>query len=186
MHLREEVVFQALQKLENVHPFFEITFLVCKRQKLPVGRMTSFAINGAEEQFLNEYYHPDLKSRYFFQPFRTSSRLGRWLSPKYPSSGSQETRTQGDLAAAFLHEHKTALWGWRPSYVDVLRRKSDRDRTDRVPAFWLAVWLYGNREWPGDTTARAVVRALTQEFILAKGELDALFQLSPPDLPALC
>ena len=183
MHLREEVVLQALQRLENVHPFFGITFLVCKRQKLPLGKMTRFAINSAEGQFLCECYHPDLKSKFFFSPFRTSSRLGRWLSPKYPSSGSQKTRTQGDLAAAFLHDRNTDLWGWAPSYVDVLRQKLDRDRTDRVPAFWLAVWLYRNTEWPGDTTARAVVRALTREFFLTKGELDALFDLSPPEFP---
>jgi hypothetical protein len=182
MYLREELVLEAMQRLENVHPFFGITFLACKRQKLPVGRMTSFAISNAEEQFLCECYHPDLKSKYFFSPFRTSSRLGRWLSPKYPSSGSQKTRTQGDLAAAFLHDRNTDLWGWDPSYVDVLRQKLDRDRTDRVPAFWLAVWLYRNTEWPSDTTARAVVRALTREFFLTKGELDALFHPSPPDL----
>lgn len=181
MYLRREVVFQALERLSNVHPFFGITFLVCKQHKLPVGNMRAFAINNAEGQFLNEYYHPDLKSKYFFQPFRTSS--GRWLSPKYPSSGSQKNRTHGDLAAAFLHERKTALWGWAQAYVQVLRRKLDLDGTDRVPAFWLAVWLYRNREWRSDMTARSIVRTLTEEFFLTKAESDALFQLSAPDLP---
>lgn len=174
---------RALDRLGVLHPFFGITFLVCKKRKLPVGRMVSLPINNAEEQFLRNYYHPDLKSKFFFQPFRTSSRLGRWLSPKYPSSGSQSTRTRGQLAAAFLHKRDSDLWGWSRSYIDVLRSKLDQDNSGRVPAFWLAVWLFRNREWPEKTSPSDVVRTLLREFFIEDREVSELFQVTVTDLP---
>ncbi len=181
MYFRQDLVFQSLERLSNVHPFFGITFLVCKQERLPVGKMRQFAINSAEQAFLQEYYHPDMQSKFYFQPFRTSS--GRWLSPKYPSSGSQKTRTQGDLAAAFMHVRGSDRWGWAQSYVQVLRQKLNRDNTDRVPAFWLAVWLYRNKKWPSGTKASAINRALIRDFDLSAKEIDQLFQVSVPDLP---
>src|SRR4051794_40753786 len=101
MYLPPELIRQALSELSDIHPFFGITYLVCKKGRLPIGSMTNFPINKAEEEFLRLHYKPDLKSTFYFQPFRTSSRIGRWLSHKYPSSGSQSTRTRGQLAAAF-------------------------------------------------------------------------------------
>ena len=92
MYLRQEVVLEALRHVDKVHPFFGITFLVGKQRRLPVGRMASFGFGHAEEQFLLEYYHPNLKSKYFFQPLGTSKDDKRWLSHKYPHSGSQSTR----------------------------------------------------------------------------------------------
>jgi hypothetical protein len=180
LYFRQELVLQSLERLSNVHPFFGITFLVCKQERLPVGKMRPFAINAAEQEFLQEYYHPDMRSKFYFQPFRTSS--GRWLSPKYPSSGSQKTRTHGDLAAAFQHDRKSDRWGWAPSYVEVLRQKLNRDNTDRVPAFWLAVWLYRNRDWPSGTKAGAINQAIIHDFDLNSKEIDQLFQVSVPDL----
>lgn len=90
MFLRQEIVMEAVDRLSAFHPFFGITFLVCKQRGLPVGEMASIPINNAEEDFLREHYHPDANSKFYFQPFRTSSRQGRWLSPKYPSSGLPE------------------------------------------------------------------------------------------------
>src|SRR6266567_7002201 len=125
MFLPLELVRRALSELTELHPFFGITYLVCKRGELPVGSKTSFAINKEEEDFMRVHYRPEMKSKFYFQPFRTSSRVGRWLSHKYPSSGSQKTRTSGPLAGAFLHERKTDLWGWAENYIEVLRSKLD-------------------------------------------------------------
>ena len=183
MYLRQEVIMRSLDHLGVLHPFFGITFLVCKQRKLPVGKMIAVPINSAEEAFLLQYYHPDPKSRYFFQPFKTSSRSGPWLSPKYPSSGSQSTRTRGQLAAAFLHKRDTDQWGWSPSYVDVLRAKLDQDNNGRVPAFWLAAWLFRNRAWAEDTSASNIVSVLLREFFINDREVENLFQVSIPDLP---
>lgn len=181
MYFRQNVVLEALKRLDQVHPFFGIGFLVCKQNRLPVGRMTSFGFGHAEEEFLREYYHPNLKSKYFFQPFRTSKSATRWLEPKYPHSGSQSTRTRGDLAKAFLHERKTDKWGWQSSYIDILGNKLRLDGAGRVPAFWLAIWLLRNTEWPKDITVKGVIGRLSEMFLLTKKELNQLFELEVPD-----
>lgn len=177
-----QLVRRALSELSDIHPFFGITFLVCKRGELPVGSMTSFPINREEEDFLRLHYKPDIKSSFYFQPFRTSSRAGRWLSHKYPSSGSQSTRTRGQLAAAFLHKRNTDLWGWDHGYINVLRSKLDQDGTERIPAFWLAVWLYRERNWPRSTTASAIVKHLLNEFLIKPEERNELFRTVVPDI----
>ena len=182
MYFRQEIVLESLKRLDQVHPFFGIGFLVCKQQKLPVGKMTSFGFGHEEEKFLREYYRPNLKSKYFFQPFRTSNTAARWLQPKYPHAGSQSTRTRGDIAEAFLHEKKTDQWGWHSSYVDVLSQKLRRDGTGRVPAFWLAVWLFRHADWPQNTTVKAVVSHFSKQFVLTQTELDQLFELTASDV----
>ena len=58
MYIRQDIVMRAIERLGALHPFFGITFLVCKQGKLPVGKMVAFPINNAEEQFLREHYHP--------------------------------------------------------------------------------------------------------------------------------
>ena len=182
MYFRQEIVLEALKHLDQVHPFFGIGFLVCKRNKLPVGKMVSFRFGHEEEAFLREYYRPNLGSKFFFQPFRTSNSAARWLQPKYPNAGSQSIRTRGDIAAAFLHEKATDQWGWTSSYVSVLGKKLQRDRTGRVPAFWLAVWSFRNFNWPSNATARSVVSHLSKQFSLTSDELDNLFDVTAPTL----
>jgi len=182
MYLPIELIRRALSELSDIHPFFGITYLVCKQGELPVGKMTSFPINRAEEDFLRLHYKPDLKSEFYFQPFKTSSRAGRWLSHKYPFSGSQKTRTSGPLAAPFLHERNTDQWGWKPDYIKVLRSKMDVDKTERIPAFWLAVWLYRHKDWPDRTTAGSIVRFFLREFHINDDEQAELFRTTVPDI----
>ena len=182
MYFRREIVAESLKRLDQVHPFFGIGFLVCKQAKLPVGKMMAFGFGHAEEQFLREYYRPNLKSKYFFQPFRTSNAATRWLQPKYPHAGSQSTRTRGDIADAFLHEKKTDKWGWQQSYVDVLAKKLERDGTGPVPAFWLAAWLLRHMKWADDTTAKTVVSHFSKLFLLTRPESDRLFDFTLPHL----
>lgn len=182
MYISFELIRRALSELSEIHPFFGITYLVCKQTQIPVGTMTNFSINNAEEDFLHAYYKPDLKSSFYFSPFRTSSRIGRWLSHKYPSSGSQSTRTRGQLAAAFLHKRDTDLWGWSRDYIAVLRSKLDTDKTERIPAFSLAVWLYRHQDWPERTTARQIVDHLLGEFHIGDEEQTELFRTTVPDI----
>lgn len=182
MFLPHELIRQSLSQLSGIHPFFGVTFLVCKQAELPVGTMTTFSINNAEKDFLRLYYKPDLKSEWYFQPFKTSSREEGWVSKKYPSSGSQKTRTMGRLAGAFLHERNTALWGWKKDYIKVLRAELDIDKTDRIPAFWVAVWLYRHRDWLDRTNAGSIVRFFLKEFHINKEEQDALFGTTVPDI----
>jgi predicted ATPase len=178
-YLRRELVLHSLGQLSVLHPFFGITFLVCKQAKLPVGKKVSFPINNAENEFLLQYYHPDLRSKYFFQPFKSVSR---WLSPKYPSSGSQSVRTRGQLAAAFLHDRGTDQWGWSRSYINVLQARLEQEGHGFVPVFWLAVWLFRNRTFPEGTTSAKLVRTLVREFFISDRESEVLCDVSVPDL----
>jgi hypothetical protein len=181
MYLRPEVVRRAIDQFAHLHPFFGITFLVCKKSKLPVGSTETLAIDAAENQFLLEYYRPNLASKFYFQPFKTS-KSGRWLSPRYSSTSSQKTRTAGLLAKAFLHKRNTTLWGWHQDYINVLQEKLELDKTGRVPAFWLATWLFRNRNFRPNTRPTDLVQLLLKEFFITDEERERLFQTTIPDL----
>ena len=176
MYIAFSRVEECLERLRRFHPFFGGTFLVCKAEKLPIGRAISFPINNKEERFFRAHYKPDPQSNYFYTPFRTSSRASGWISPKYPYSGSQKTRTQGDLARAFIHKRGTDSWGWSQNYVRILREKLDRDRAGRVPLFCLAVWLFRERQWSSGTKPKHLVDALLKEFHITREEQSELFQ----------
>lgn len=173
MYLRSDVIRHAVRELQSLHPFFGITYLVCKKARLPVGATTSFAINRNEEEFLQKYYKPDPTSQYFFQPFRTSS--GRWLSPKYPWSGSQKTRTTGRLSKAFIHPRKSDRWGWAPGYIQVLKTELTLDNLEGAPAFWLAAWLYRHSDFTGSLKPLELERRLFSEFHVSAEERKRLF-----------
>lgn len=180
MYIAQAQIEKCLSHVGKLHPFFGITYLVCKKGHLPVGRSKHFPINKQEADFLNKYFKPDVTSKFYFQPFKTSSRAGRWLSPKYPYSGSQSTRTRGDFEKAFIHEKNTDLWGWSRDYVESLKAKLLRDRTEQIPAFWLAVWLFRERKWPASTQPRQLVRYLLKEFSITEEECSELFDLNVP------
>jgi hypothetical protein len=173
---------EAIERLGKFHPFFGITFLVCKENSLPIGSKASFSINSAEKRFLKDFYHPDVTSDYFFQPFRTSSRLGHWISSKYPSSGSQSTRTRGHFAAAFLHDRGTDQWGWSESYVEVLAAKLRQDGSGQVPIIWLAMWLFRNEKWPNDTALPDIVGRFIKRFSINQKEIHNIFDPAVPEL----
>jgi hypothetical protein len=182
-YLSEDAVKRAVAELQHIHPFFGITFLACKRAELKVGTLEKFAIAREEEKLLLECYHPNPRSKFYFQPFRTSDSADRWLSPKYPSSGSQSTRTRGLLASAFLHIRGTDQWGWDESYVEVLQEKLNQDGTKQVPAFWLAVWLFRNRRWDEEVTPKSVLKQFVDEFHIIRQE-SILFADDIPSVPS--
>jgi hypothetical protein len=174
---------RSLERLNDFHPFFGTTFLVCKQAKMPVGKSMHIPIAAKEDEFLRTHYKPDITSKYFFTPFRTSSRQGRWLSPRYSSTSSQSQRTKSDLASAFLHKRDSDEWGWAEDYIRVLRRKLERDGTGRVPTFWLAAWLFRDREWPARTPAEELVRVFLKEFNISREERSEILQdLAPEDV----
>ena len=180
MYFTQEHVREALSRLKSFHPFFGMDFLVAKLGNLPIDSTKAFSYDGKVDEFLRQYYKPDPRSQHFFQPFRTTSRTKQWLSPKYPSSTSQSVRTKSDLSPAFLHEKDIAKWGWKPDYVSVLRRKLERDKKGKVPAYWLSVWLFRSKGWRKETTPDAIVQNFIDEFLLTKPEQEELFDLSTP------
>jgi predicted ATPase len=85
------------------------------------------------------------------------------------------------LSAAFIHEKKTDVWGWSRNYIEVLRKKLDLDKSGRIPAFWLAAWLFREREWPENARTADVVEALIREFFITREEVGELFGTTEPD-----
>ena len=58
----------------------------------------------------------------------------------------------------------------------VLREKLDRDKAGRVPLFWLAVWLFRERQWTSGTKPEHLVEALLKKFHITREEQSKLFQ----------
>ena len=179
MFLNLEIVEESLKRLKNIHPFFGMTFLVCKATNLPVGKTTSFSINHLENEFLRAYFKPNEKSEKFYQVFKSSKKQEeRWLNSDYASSSLQSIRTRGDLAKPFIHERKTSLWGWKENYVGILDEYLKKEKK-KIPAFYLAVWLYRERQFKSTTTAQDIVELFAKEFKL-NDEDKKLFDLSVP------
>lgn len=179
MYIAIETVLASIEKLRRFNPFYGITFLVCKEAKLPVGRARHFGIDVATTQFLQRFYKPDIASKHFFHPFETSGKKRGWVSPRYASTGLQSSRTR-EFKDAFVHEKGTDFWGWDKKYVRTLSIKQDLDKSGPVPAFWLAVWLFRDRDWPDQSTPELVVQSFLSEFSVTKDEREQLFTVSPP------
>lgn len=176
MFLTLEIIKESLKKLERIHPFFGMTFLVCKINGLPIGKTTSFSINSLETEFLREYFKPSEKSEKFYQVFKSSKPQERWLNSDYASSSLQSIRTRGDFAKPFIHERKTSLWGWKDNYAEILDQYLKKEKK-KVPAFYLAVWLYREREFNSNQTAQNIVELFVKEFKLSNDD-KKLFDLS--------
>lgn len=180
MFLTLEIIKESLKHLKNIHPFFGMTFLVCKINDLPIGKITSFRINNLETDFLRKYYKPSGKSEKFYQVFKSSKPQERWLNSDYASSSLQSIRTRGDFSKPFIHERKTSLWGWKENYVEILEQYLKKEKK-KIPAFYLAVWLYREREFKSNTTAQEIIDLFVKEFKLNE-EDKKLFDLSVPKI----
>jgi hypothetical protein len=176
MFFSKAQIIRSLKELENVHPFYGVTFLTCKKNNLPVGDSVHFSINHLEEEFLNIYYKPDQSTTWFYRPFRVSDKTQHWWRYDYPSSGSQSTRTR-KFSGAFIHEKNTDVWGWQKDYVDVLRQEMARNTS--ISIFDLAVWLYRDVDWEESTIQESVVRRFIYDFNITDGEYESLFKYKP-------
>lgn len=176
MFLSNEILIFSLKELESIHPFYGITFLVCKKDKLKVGESTEYTINARETDFLNQYYKPIEKTEKFFRVFRTSEKNKYWLNSDYASSGSQATRTQM-FSDAFLHPKNSNLWGWSDKYISELQNHLVKRK---IPAFSLAVWILKDKNWPTHTTPTEIINSFFKEFNITPQEIAALFDLTPP------
>ncbi len=179
MFISIDQIEESLKRLESIHPFFLITFLVCKRDSLPVDRQVEYPISAQEREFLEKYYKPAEKSKRYYQVSRAGPK--KWVDHKYPTSTLQHFRTRGDLSDAFLHPRKTRFWGWQINYVEILKKQLDKDGSDRIPAFHLAIWLYREREWSSNTTGQDILEAFLKEFNINPVEQKELLDTSLPD-----
>jgi len=81
-----------------------------------------------------------------------------------------------------LHDTDTDIWGWSTDYVAVLRAKLERDKSGKVPAFWLATWLFRHRKFGRQTTSKQIIDLFLREFLITPEEQLVLFDLYPPQL----
>lgn len=169
MFINLNLIREAVLELEYIHPFFGITFLVCKKANLPIGQDNFFPIETLETDFLDTYFRIDKNSEYFYRLFRVSDKLKFWVHrTKYASSTLQSIRTRSAFSAAFIHTRGSTNWGWQNDYVGVLRANLSFNaksyKNQEIPAFLLACWLYRDRDWGENTTARELINTFVDEF----------------------
>lgn len=178
MFFTAKQIANSITALADVHPFHGITFLVCKKEKLPVGETIEFALDAKTASFLRQYHRINPMSKWFFQPFRS---VKKWVRPDYSAKGLQAINTQ-TFGTAFLHERNTRVWGWVTDYVSVLTSRLPQKK--KIPAFHLAVWLYKDKDWPENYLFSNVVDFFTRDFHVTAEETQALFDMtSPSELP---
>jgi hypothetical protein len=177
MFLTANQIRDSLERLQSLHPFFGITFLTCKEAGLPVGTPTEFSMDSATKDFLERNFKPDKDSEWYFRVFRVSNKGQEWLDPLYPSSGLQAINTQ-TFEKAFIHKPNTTRWAWVRDYVGVL--KSRLKRSQGIPVYHLANWLYRERNWPADSTTQSLIDAFIGQFKITDEEKQLLLDMSVP------
>ncbi|MCY4399677.1 MAG: AAA family ATPase [Gemmatimonadetes bacterium] len=171
-HISEAAITQAIEELKaSTHPFLGITFLACKKFRLPVGKTVRVKLDTVTKQHLERHHSLDKGSEYFFQPFKSASN---WVKGDYASSGLQgiNTRTFGNV---FLHERGSSEWGFRENYVDLMKSAIQRGRYRKAPLAAVAIWLAKYQEWPPDTTREGLVEDFLRRYNITPGERRALF-----------
>ena len=184
IYLSTEYILSAIKQLSAVHTFLGITFLTCKREKLPIGKPIDFPMDSKTKQFMNEVHRICPSSRYYFQPYKTVGAKD-WLAEKYPSAGLQAINTQ-TFSAAFIHERKGKKWCWAENYVDQIVSIAIPNDKKKIPLSAIAIWVYKYAKWQDTDTIEDVVAKFLKEFHITKAERSALFsEVSHfPNLPA--
>ena len=172
-------IAESISSLKHVHPFHGITFLACKKAKLPVGDTINFPLDSKTDLFLRQHHKLNPISKWFFQPFKSSSRSKKWVRHDYSAKGLQAINTQ-TFRDAFIHHRNTRVWGWSNGYVSQL--ESRLPGKNRIPAFHLAVWLFRDRRWPKSTSTNEVVEFFLKEFHITHEEKNKLFNVSLDEL----
>jgi hypothetical protein len=178
MFLSLEQVQRSLENLTDIHPFFGMSFLAFKRAEIPVGQIKDYIFTQIANDVLERHYKASSEYEGFYNPFITSDKSMRWISPRYGSTSLQRitTDTFGD---ALIHTKKTSGWGWQSNYINHLERHLEGKR---ISAFDLAVWLYRQREWPANVAPEIVRDYFLTEYKISAQEKERLFDLSISDL----
>ena len=183
MFIPIEILIKSLNEIIVFHMFYGTTFLVFKKGEIPVSSTKNFAIDMEERKFLDQHYKPKRSSSWYYRPMRPTQKDRFWLDSRYPGSGSQSTRTRGKIAAAFIHESNTQIWGWQKNYIDILATQLPKSK--KIPVLYLAIWLYREQDWDSSTTAINIIEAFIEEFHITETEINQLFDISVPiDIPS--
>lgn len=180
MYFCRTEIRDALNCLQKIHPFFLITFLAYKEIDLPV--MTSdqelLDTRGVERNFLERYFRPTKEYDGYYRPSRVSDTEKAWVTKKYPDAGLQSIRTRNKVISNALVHNPRGGYGWRESYVNDLSKLLDEK--SRLPAFYIAVWLYRDEDWASSTTAQDVIIKFRGQFKITPEEEKLLIDMSLP------
>lgn len=173
MYLSESAVLKSISILHsNVHPFVGITFLACKKHRLPIGSTEIISLDQATKKHLDNHHRIDRRSKHYFQPFKGP---GFWVAAKYPSSGLQTVNTQ-TFKTVFLHPKNTRTWGFRDDYLEEISRiLNEAHLPATIPADALAVWIYKFQHLKEIKTIDDLVDKFFFDFNILKTEANALF-----------
>ncbi len=184
IYLSAEYIISAIEQLAPVHAFLGITFLTCKKNSLPVGEETLYAMDQETRSYMESVHRICPMSNSFYQPF-TTIKDKHWVVEKYPSAGLQSLNTR-TFKSAFLHEKNSKYWGWATDYVDQIARIAVTNDQKKLPLPAIAVWVLKYRKWKDTASIEDVVSTFIAEFHITDYEKRALFSYSNqfPPVPA--
>ena len=171
-----EQIQESINALVPFNPFFAITYLVLKRENVPVGSGKQFHLDNANREFLTEHFRVHPQSSLFFRVTRPSDRNKHWVASNYASTGLQSINTR-TFRDAVRHQHRGNSWGWSEDYIERLTEKLPSNG-EKIPLLHLGVWLYKNREWEDDNDRNDIVELIIDEYGITDREIDSLFQTS--------
>lgn len=182
MFLTLQHIAQSAEQLAHVKPFYGTAFLVFKSARLPVGNTETYHARIRDTlRFFEQYYKPDPNTHYYFHACRAPSKNHYWVEENYPTSGRSLDKTiLTTFSEAFIHPNQTHNWGWQPDYVKKLNSLLHQGKP--IPTFYLAVWLYRDRDWPQDTGPQDIIETFHQEFNITPEEWSQLFDDSTPEI----
>jgi hypothetical protein len=181
MFISFEQIRDSLKYLEEVHPFFGVTFLVCKKLNMPVGEAIEIPLDLRLQEFVEQYYKPCRESELSYRCLRLSDRQDRWIKPKRYTSILliNIDRLSFFKRAIFIHQTGTKRWGWKKNYIESIKSRFCNDSL--IPIFHLAVWLYREKKWPSETTTEDIIKYFIDDFLLNEQEIIELFDISLPE-----
>ena len=175
MYIAIESVLAAMAALSCVHPFHGITYLACKKGRLPVSEYpVEFRLDGSTKAHMDEFHRLCPQSARYYQPFGSLNAAKRWVNPDYPSSGLQRINTS-TFRGAFCHDAGTAYWSWSGEYVDILA--SNLYRGARIPALEMSIWLYHRRDIGEIFDEEELVHRFLGDYGITDDEIERLFDM---------
>jgi AAA15 family ATPase/GTPase len=178
MYLSLQSIINAFERLKTINPFYGITYLACKKKKLPIGGTLNFSMDKLTKEFMNEYHRLCPESSHYFQPYKSNDRKKEWVSSYYPSKGLQSINTQ-TFSDAFIHSSGSQYWGWENNYIDILAKKLEGNL---LPALELGIWFFRNEDLSNNITVQKLIDKFFSIFDINNEEKKYLFSISEEDL----
>ncbi|WP_419165377.1 AAA family ATPase [Candidatus Palauibacter sp.] len=176
-YLTESAILTAIEELKAAtHPFLGITFLACKKSRLPVGRVKRLSLDALTRKHLQQHHRLDEDSTHFFQPFKSRTN---WVRGNYASTSLQAINTQ-TFKRVFLHERGSADWGFAEDYVDLIGLAIGTGKYRRTPLQAIAIWIAKSKKWTPDTTVDDLVEDFIHRYNITPREQKKLFAPARP------